>query len=231
MQLLDLRLEYDREIGAIHVDKKDGREPCVKGAAERFLLNPGTHLSLSVSPSAVMRGETVRGVGVSSSSAESHIITPDSFCVAAPLASAVKNSRFEGCGGQRDANHPTACLVEDAGASVLSVGYTSRPPPASLHLLYKVSTHLAVVQLAELLDDPLLQHESFPQLFPVVLDRHFALSLLHRVVPGGDGAGPHAAHTGRRLEEDAAAGGRQRGAGLCAGGRHCGEKKMRIFRR
>ena len=171
----------------------------------------------------------MRGVKVSSSSAESHIITRDSICVAAPP----RLSRFEGCGGQRDANHPTDCLVEDAGASAPSVGCTSRPPPASLHPLSKVSTHLAVVQLAELLDDPLLQHESFPQLFPVVLDRHFALSLLHRVVPGGDGAGPHAAHTGRRLEEDAAAGGRQRGAGLGAGGRHCGggKKKMRFFRR
>lgn len=85
--------------------------------------------------------------------------------------------------------------------------------------LTSVKTHLAVVQLAELLNDPLLQDESFPQLFPVVLDRHLALLLLHRVVPG-DGAGPNATHSGRSLEEDAAAGGGQRGTGLGAGGRH-----------
>lgn len=89
--------------------------------------------------------------------------------------------------------------------------------PPSLH------SHLTVIQLAELLDDPLLQHQSFPQLLSVVLHRHFALFLLHRIVPGADGAGgPHTAHTGRRLEENAAAGGGQRGTGLGAGGRHCG---------
>lgn len=84
------------------------------------------------------------------------------------------------------------------------------------------STHLAVVQLAELLDDPLLQDESLSQLLPVVLDRHLALFLLHRVVGGGDGARAHAAHAGRGLEEHAAASGGQRGACLSAGGRHCG---------
>lgn len=82
-------------------------------------------------------------------------------------------------------------------------------------------SHLAVIQLAELLDDPLLQDQSLPQLLPVVLDGHFALFPLDRVVPGGDGAGPlHAANSGRTLEEDAAADGWQRGAGLGAGGRH-----------
>ena len=81
-------------------------------------------------------------------------------------------------------------------------------------------THLTVIQLAELLDDPLLQDESFPQLFPVVLDRHFALFLLHRVV-AGDGSGANAAdNSGRALEEDAAGGAGQRGASLGAGGRH-----------
>lgn len=89
-------------------------------------------------------------------------------------------------------------------------------------LKVQISTHLAVVQLAQLLDDPLLQHQPLPQLFPVILHSHFALLLLDRVLPGGDGSGPHATHPGRSLEEDAAAGGRQRGAGLGAGGRHCG---------
>lgn len=103
------------------------------------------------------------------------------------------------------------------GCSLSSrLGDKSAQPCAALEFL---STYLTVIQHAELLDDPLLQDKSFPQLFPVVLHGHFALLLLDRVFPI-DGSGPHAAHSGRTLEENAAAGGGQRGTGFGAGGRH-----------
>ncbi|XP_061756688.1 iodotyrosine deiodinase isoform X2 [Nerophis ophidion] len=87
-----------------------------------------------------------------------------------------------------------------------------------------MATHLAVVQVAELLDDPLLQNQPLSQLLAVVLDGDFAVLLLHRVDVGrrAQGRRAHAAHPGRGLEEDAAAGGGQWGARLGAGGRHSG---------
>ncbi len=79
--------------------------------------------------------------------------------------------------------------------------------------------YLAVVELAQLFNDPLLQYESLPQLFSVVLHRHFALFLLHRVIAlHRSGAG--AAHAG--LKEHPARGRRQLRGGLGAGGGHDG---------
>lgn len=83
----------------------------------------------------------------------------------------------------------------------------------------RVQSYLAVVKFAQLFNDPLLQYESLPQLFSVVLHRHFALFFLHRVIAlHRSGAG--AAHAG--LKEHPARGRWQLRGGLGAGGGHCG---------
>lgn len=104
------------------------------------------------------------------------------------------------------------CICEEARADVSE----------DVQMRMQLHLYLAVVQLAQLLDDPLFQHESLPQLFPVVLHRDFALLLLHRVV-SRHRAVAHAAHTGCRLKEYTARGRGDRRGRLGTGGGHGAE--------
>ena len=93
---------------------------------------------------------------------------------------------------------------------------TLKPPRKRTH----ASPHLAVVQLTELLDDPLLQDQSLPQLLPVVFHRHLPLLPLHRVVPGDGDRRADASDAGRGLKKHPAARGGQRSTRLGADGGH-----------
>lgn len=86
--------------------------------------------------------------------------------------------------------------------------------------MFKVAkSYLAVVQIAQLFNDPFLKNESLAQLLAVVLNGHFALLLRHRLIPL-QWTGPGAAAAGLK-EHPTRRRGQLRGRlGACGG--HCG---------